>query len=60
VTGAGGGGKGIAAQRILKSITQRPGETLEVKDAWSYRAEMRNRVAVELRARNTGPLPWTA
>ncbi|MCY1075426.1 DUF2381 family protein [Archangium lansingense] len=54
-----GEGDGIAVLR-LTTITQRPGETLKVLKAWSYRAVRQGHVAVELLVENTGPLPWTA
>ncbi|MFY0565063.1 DUF2381 family protein [Archangium lansingense] len=55
-----GEGKGVVGQNIFDSITQRPGETLKVLAAWSYRAVRQGHVAVELKVENTGPLPWTA
>ena len=53
-----GKGKGVAVKRLTEDITQRPGEILQVRDAYSYRA--RERVAVELWVENTGARPWTA
>ncbi|HYO54382.1 DUF2381 family protein [Archangium sp.] len=54
-----GEGKAVAVRNISSSITQRPGEALEVKEAWSYRTERQGQVAVELYVENRGPLPWT-
>lgn len=57
-----GKGKGIAGRRLSREndFTQRPGETLKVTEAYSYRAELPRQVAVELRVDNPSPLPWTA
>ncbi|WP_373371878.1 DUF2381 family protein [Archangium lansingense] len=58
-SGLVGQGNGIVGQEIIKSITQSPGETLKVREAWSYRAQQQNHVAMELQVENTSPLPWT-
>ncbi|HYO58616.1 DUF2381 family protein [Archangium sp.] len=55
-----GEGKAVAVRNISSSITQRPGEPLEVNEAWSYRTERQEQVAVELYVVNTSPLPWAA
>ncbi|WNG60973.1 DUF2381 family protein [Archangium gephyra] len=52
-------GKAVVAQNIRPFITQRPGAPLLVMDAWSYRAENQNQVALELNVRNKSALPWT-
>ncbi|PTL81965.1 DUF2381 family protein [Vitiosangium sp. GDMCC 1.1324] len=54
-----GEGKGIAVKPLTQDITQRPGETLRVQSAWSYRAEKANTVAVELRLENKSKQSWT-
>jgi uncharacterized protein (TIGR02268 family) len=54
-----GWGEGIVVRELLSNLTQRPGETLKVKGAWSYHAVRQKQVAVELRVRNTSGLPWT-
>lgn len=54
------GGQGIAARNISTSTTQRPGEALTSPAAYSYHSVSLNQVAVELKVRNTSPLPWTA
>ena len=59
-TGLVGGGMGVMAQNFTRDITQRPGETLQIIHAFSYRAEKPRRVAVELEVENTGARPWTA
>jgi uncharacterized protein (TIGR02268 family) len=48
---------GIAAQDISNTIKQPPGEALQKRKAFSYRAEGRVAVAVELK--NTSAWPWT-
>ncbi|WNG50437.1 DUF2381 family protein [Archangium minus] len=48
--------RGVHARDISK-LTQRPGETLQVYNAFSYRAE--GRVAVALQVRNQGTQSWT-
>jgi uncharacterized protein (TIGR02268 family) len=60
--GAGlvGQGAGVVVRKFKGDITQRPGGPLRIDDAYSYRAETDQRVAVELGVENTGPLPWTA
>jgi uncharacterized protein (TIGR02268 family) len=55
-----GKGEGIMARRLTGDITPRPGEALQITEAYSYRAEMPGRVAVELQVENTGAQPWTA
>ncbi|WNG55622.1 DUF2381 family protein [Archangium gephyra] len=55
-----GEGEGVMARRITKDITQRPGETLQIGSAHSYRARKSGTVAVELDVTNTGAQPWTA
>ncbi len=55
-----GDGKGLKGQEITKAITQRSGETLKVQTAFSYRAEKKAWVAVELWVQNPGTQPWTA
>ena len=55
-----GEGKGVVVRHIINDVTQGPDEMLSVKKAWSYRAEPRSLVAVELWVLNTSPLPWTA
>jgi uncharacterized protein (TIGR02268 family) len=47
-------------RNLIHDVTQHPDEMLGVKQAWSYRAEPRSLVAVELQVLNTSPLPWTA
>jgi uncharacterized protein (TIGR02268 family) len=51
------GEAGIEAQDISDTIRQRPGEALQKRKAFSYRAE--GRVAVALEADNTSAWPWT-
>ncbi|QRN94223.1 DUF2381 family protein [Archangium violaceum] len=51
------GKKGIAAQDISDTTQQPPGETLKSNKAYSYRAE--GRVAVALEVENTSAQPWT-
>lgn len=53
-----GKSEGVAGKQLTYDLTQRPGETLRVSEAFSYRA--RERVAVELWVENTGTQPWTA
>jgi Protein of unknown function (DUF2381) len=48
---------GIAAQDISNTTRQRPGEVLRRKKSFSYRAE--GRVAVALEVKNTSAWPWT-
>jgi uncharacterized protein (TIGR02268 family) len=48
---------GIAAQDISVTTRQRPGEALQRRKAFSYRAE--GRVAVALEVENTSAWPWT-
>ncbi|QRK09398.1 DUF2381 family protein [Archangium violaceum] len=48
-------GRGVHA-RDISELTQRPGETLQVFSAFSYRAE--RRVAVAVHVQNTGPQSW--
>jgi uncharacterized protein (TIGR02268 family) len=57
-----GGGRGVAVRELTpgEDLTQRPEETLQVKEAHSYRAEKAEQVAVELSVNNTGTQPWTA
>jgi uncharacterized protein (TIGR02268 family) len=55
-----GRGKSILVRDLSKSMTHRPGETLRVNEAWSYRAALRAQVAVELHVKNTGTQPWMA
>lgn len=55
-----GQGAIITVKNLARDITQRPGETLQVQQGWSYRAQKNNTVAVELRVTNTGQEPWTA
>ncbi|MCY1075831.1 DUF2381 family protein [Archangium lansingense] len=57
-----GGGEGIVGRKLLRGrdFTQSPGETLMVKDAYSYRVERQGLVAVELYVESTGTQPWTA
>jgi uncharacterized protein (TIGR02268 family) len=43
-----------------KDFPQQPGETLVVGEAYSYRAERPNHVAVELHVENRGTRPWTS
>jgi uncharacterized protein (TIGR02268 family) len=52
-------GKTVVVRNLKKDFTQRPGETLKVKEAWSYRAEQAEQVALELHVENTSALPWT-
>ncbi|HEX5745580.1 MAG TPA: DUF2381 family protein [Archangium sp.] len=52
-------GLGILARELKSSLTQRPGSPLEVIEAWSYRAEARQQMAVELYVTNTSDLAWT-
>jgi uncharacterized protein (TIGR02268 family) len=61
-TGLVGGGTGIAVQKLMpqKDFTQRPGETLDVKEANGYHAATQEQVAVELDVENKGQQPWTA
>jgi uncharacterized protein (TIGR02268 family) len=47
-------------RNIWKDITQSPGETLVVGEAYSYRAAKPGHVAVELSVENTGTRPWMA
>jgi uncharacterized protein (TIGR02268 family) len=51
-------GVGIGGER-LSSFTQRPGESIWVRAAYSYRAERVNQVAVQLELENRGTQPWT-
>jgi uncharacterized protein (TIGR02268 family) len=51
------GKKGIAAQDISNTTRQPPGEALKQRKAFSYRAE--RRVAVALEVDNTSAQPWT-
>ncbi|QRN94342.1 DUF2381 family protein [Archangium violaceum] len=51
------GKKGIAAQDISNTTRQSLGEALERNKAYSYRAE--GRVAVALEVDNTSAQPWT-
>ncbi|WP_052519657.1 DUF2381 family protein [Archangium violaceum] len=51
---------GVAVKRIIKDVTQRPGEVLRGREAWGYHAGMVKRVVVELKVENTGDTPWTA
>ncbi|HYO67334.1 MAG TPA: DUF2381 family protein [Archangium sp.] len=55
-----GRGAGVMVRQLTRDLTQRPGETLQIQEAHSYRAEKLGTVAVELRLRNTGTRPWTA
>ena len=57
-----GGGKGIAVRTLTlgKDITHRPGEALEMKEAYSYHAENSGQVAVEMQVMNMGARSWTA
>ncbi|WPB74734.1 DUF2381 family protein [Archangium violaceum] len=55
-----GNNEGVMARRLTKDITQRPGETIRITEAHSYRARKRGRVAVELELKNTGARLWTA
>ncbi|WP_158501674.1 DUF2381 family protein [Vitiosangium sp. GDMCC 1.1324] len=59
-TGLVGGGQGVEVRNITADITQRPGEALEVQQAYSYRAQNAELVAVELEVENKGPRLWTA
>ncbi|HEX5752205.1 MAG TPA: DUF2381 family protein [Archangium sp.] len=52
-------GLGILVRELQSSLTQRPGAPLLVTEAWSYRAEARQQVAVELKVQNTSALAWT-
>jgi uncharacterized protein (TIGR02268 family) len=54
-----GEGKAIPVRNLKKDITQRPGEAIWVRGAYSYRAEIEARVAVEVKVMNTGTQPWT-
>jgi uncharacterized protein (TIGR02268 family) len=54
-----GRGQGLQEKTLTKSITQRSGEILRVKDCFSYRAEQAERVVVELWVTHTGQQPWT-
>ena len=51
-------GVGIEGER-LSPLTQRPGESIWVRTAYSYRAEHVNKVAVQLELENRGTQPWT-
>jgi uncharacterized protein (TIGR02268 family) len=55
-----GRGMGALGRGIKNDLTQRPGETLQIGEAHSYRAELLGLVAVELYVENKGALPWTA
>ncbi|HEX5752095.1 MAG TPA: DUF2381 family protein [Archangium sp.] len=54
-----GEGLGILARELMSSLSSRPGAPLMVTEAWSYRAEARQQVAVELNVKNTSALAWT-
>lgn len=49
---------GVKAEDLTSRIRQRPGSTLNVSKAWTYRTY--DRVAVELIVENTGTWPWKA
>jgi uncharacterized protein (TIGR02268 family) len=53
-----GEGKTLLVHNLNKDITQRPGEAVWVRGAYSYRAETEARVAVEVKVKNTGSQPW--
>ncbi|WP_158501656.1 DUF2381 family protein [Vitiosangium sp. GDMCC 1.1324] len=55
-----GRGRGVEVRNITADITQRPGETLKVQEAHSYRAPNAEQVAVELLVENKSNRPWTA
>jgi uncharacterized protein (TIGR02268 family) len=57
-----GKSKAIVGRTLKRGVdfTQRPGEKLNVKEAYSYHAERPGQVAVELHVENPGKLPWTA
>ncbi len=54
-----GKGRVLEEKNLTGSITQRPGETLRVNDAYTYRAAQAQLVAVELWVENTGNQTWT-
>ncbi|MFY0563657.1 DUF2381 family protein [Archangium lansingense] len=57
-----GKGAGIVGRMLERSkdFTQRPGETLVVKEAYSYRVEVQSRVVAELHVDSTDTRPWVA
>lgn len=57
-----GEGEGIVGRKLQPGtdFTQQPGETLVVREAYSYRAKRRPLVAVELHVESTDTRPWTA
>ncbi|WP_257457406.1 DUF2381 family protein [Archangium lipolyticum] len=52
-------GKTLLVRNLKKDITQRSGDALLVRTAYSYRSETMARVAVELKMKNDGTQPWT-
>ena len=61
------GADGIPSKNLIKSVTSRPGNTLESMEARGYRADTARtegghkvvRLAVEQQLRNHGSTPWT-
>ncbi|WP_309896516.1 DUF2381 family protein [Archangium sp.] len=51
------GEQGIEARNFLQATRQRPGEAIHVTEAYSYRAQGRRAVALEVK--NTSAQPWT-
>ncbi|MCY1082015.1 DUF2381 family protein [Archangium lansingense] len=57
-----GDGAGIVGRKLAlgRDFSQRPGETLVVWEAYSYRVERRGLVAAELHVDSTDTRPWVA